>query len=191
MSKLSQHAQFIQTWMKSPSRMGAVVPSSNRLAMNMAQIAARYPGEIIELGAGTGSLTRALLESGICESELHVIEVDAGLARLLGDRFPKVNIIQADAADMTSTLEQHGLARTQIGAVVSSLPLLSLPKKKKDDILDQVFSLLPPDRPLIQFTYGFSSPVSNRTLERYGRKAMRIKTVFRNIPPATVWTYQA
>ena len=191
MSKLSQHAQFLQTWMKSPARMGAVVPSSHRLARNMARIAADHAGEIIELGAGTGSLTRALLESGIDERRLHVIEVDAGLTRLLSKRFPGVNIIHADASDLITTLKQHGVDHENIGSVVSSLPLLSLPKPKKDAILQQVFTLLPPDCPLIQFTYGFKSPVSRDVLERFDRKAMRIKTVFRNIPPATVWTYQA
>jgi phospholipid N-methyltransferase len=53
---------FLKALWQQPRRMGAVVPSSPYLAAAMVKpIDVNAPGYVIEIGAGTGAITRALL----------------------------------------------------------------------------------------------------------------------------------
>src|SRR5258707_12647936 len=82
-------------------------------------------GHVIELGAGTGEVTKALLAAGIAPHRLALVERDPELAGFLRQNFPGPQIIEGDAAHLPGLLVANGVEH--IAAVVSSLPLLSLP----------------------------------------------------------------
>jgi phospholipid N-methyltransferase len=73
------------------------------------------------------------------------------------------------------------------GAVVSGLPLLSMPPKKVIAILEGAFGHLRADGAFYQFTYGPRCPVKRTLLDRLGLKATRIGRVVANVPPAAVY----
>src|SRR5215472_14154399 len=80
---------FLGRWLKAPHRIGALAPSSRHLGRAMAhQVVSAGPGPIIELGGGTGSVTKALLEAGIAPERLVVVERDEKLHRILREPFP-------------------------------------------------------------------------------------------------------
>ncbi len=80
----SRHRKFLAAWVRAPLRMGAIIPSSKSLARAMAkQVDPDQPGMVIELGAGTGAITQALLDSGLAPSRMLVIERDPQLQLLL------------------------------------------------------------------------------------------------------------
>ena len=189
LSKFYQHALFLKAWIKSPSQVGSIIPSSDILAKRVAKVASNQSGLILELGAGTGSLTQALVNSSIPNDRLLIIELDQKLCDILKKRFPDVNIIQANACYLNRVLIKQKIKPNQVGAIVSSLPFLSLPSMVTNRVLMQIFNTLTPDSPLIQYTYGPRSPVPKAILERYERRAKRVETIIRNIPPATVWTF--
>ncbi len=128
MSKLaSDPALFFRLWLKDPFKIGAIAPSSPELARAMANQVpntTHYP--IVELGGGTGAITSALLERGVAPEKLIVVERDPTLHDLLQKRFPKVNVVQGDAAHLGALLHPHGISK--VSAVVSGLPLLGLPQ---------------------------------------------------------------
>jgi phosphatidylethanolamine/phosphatidyl-N-methylethanolamine N-methyltransferase len=141
---------------------------------------------VVELGGGTGVITAALLRAGVAPGRLVVIERDGLLHRHLSERFPHVRVVLGDAAHLAETLRPLGIAG--IGAVVSGLPLLSMPRPIQDQIVRSAFALLTPGGPFIQFTYGPFSPVGRRRLGVTGSVARRIAA---NFPPASVWVYRS
>jgi phosphatidylethanolamine/phosphatidyl-N-methylethanolamine N-methyltransferase len=148
------------------------------------QIDPKSQGTIVELGGGTGSITRALLERGLSPARLVVVERDRTLAALLRTRFPGVRILHGDAAELVALLRP--LAIEGAAAIVSSLPLLSLPKQMRRRIVEQSFALLGENGTFVQYTYGVASPVAAPEFGLIGEVAQRI---WRNFPPAVVWRF--
>jgi phosphatidylethanolamine/phosphatidyl-N-methylethanolamine N-methyltransferase len=84
-------------------------------------------------------------------------------------------------------LAEHGIA--PIAAVVSSLPLLSLPADVVNGIVGGVFEALPRGAALVQFTYGPKPPIPRALRERLHLVGAHGKRIWRNVPPAVVWTF--
>lgn len=177
---------FLARWLRAPHLIGALTPSSPHLARAMArQIDVRRAGLVVELGGGTGSITRALLEAGLPPERLVVVERDEALHALLRQRFPELRILRGDAARLVTLLRPLGIAGAS--AIVSSLPLLSMPKRLRHRIVDQSFALLGERGSLVQFTYGVASPLADR---EFGVKGEVRARVWRNFPPAAVWRFR-
>lgn len=180
-------ALFLSRWIRAPLKIGALAPSSRHLGREMARaIDVRKPGPVIELGGGTGRITRALLEAGVAPDKLIVIEYDEELARLLRDRFPQLRIIHGSATDLLALLKPFGVDHAS--AVVSGMPLLSMPYEAQKQIVEQSFALMGSDGTFVQFTYGPVSPMMSRV--RAGLVAEVTGRVWRNFPPASVWRYR-
>ncbi|HUK60938.1 MAG TPA: methyltransferase domain-containing protein [Stellaceae bacterium] len=179
-------ALFLSRWLKSPQWIGAVAPSSRGLARAMArEVAPRGAGYVVELGGGTGSITRALLERGVARDRLIVIERDYTLAAILRKRFPGVKIVRGDAGELSALLEPLGVVA--VDAVVSSLPLLSMPKSLRRRIVAETVAVLGRDGAFIQYTYGVASPVP---APEFGLKGEVADRIFLNFPPAVVWRFR-
>ncbi|THK39406.1 hypothetical protein EHS39_04050 [Ensifer sp. MPMI2T] len=175
---------FFRAWLAAPLRVAAVAPSGAALAKLITSEISEKTGHILELGPGTGAFTRALLARGVAERDLTLVEFDANFSRMLGYRFPEARILHMDA----SRLHRADLFPGQlVGASVSGLPLLSMPKRKVMRILDGVFRSLRPGAALYQFTYGPRCPVPRPVLDRLGLKAVRIGGTYANLPPAAVY----
>ncbi|HZT50594.1 MAG TPA: rRNA adenine N-6-methyltransferase family protein, partial [Stellaceae bacterium] len=152
-------ALFLTRWIKAPHLVGAIAPSSRGLAQAMArQIDPLATGAVVELGGGTGSITRALLERGLAPDRLVVVERDRTLAALLRSRFPGVRVLHGDAAGLVALLRPYAIEGA--AAIVSSLPLLSLPKLMRRRIVEQSFALLGDHGTFVQYTYGVASPLA-------------------------------
>jgi phosphatidylethanolamine/phosphatidyl-N-methylethanolamine N-methyltransferase len=182
---------FLKRWLRRPLAMGAVVPSGRLLAEAMAEttkaVLAGRPGHVVELGAGTGEVTKALLAAGLAPERLALVERDPELARFLRGHFPGPRIIEGDAARLPRLLADHDVA--PVAAVVSSLPLLSLPAGLVQSIVGGVFEALPRGAALVQFTYGPTPPVPRAVRERLHLEGAHGKRIWRNVPPAVVWTF--
>ena len=178
---------FIVALFRNPKQVGAVAPSGQSLARAMAMAVDPTCQTVLELGPGTGVITKALLARGIPSQQLVLIERDPSLARLLAHRFPTTTVIPGDACMMDDLLEANCLDK--IDAVVSSLPLLNMKQAMRTRILEQIFSLLGPNGKLIQYTYSAKAPISKDLTEKLGIEGNRITTVLKNLPPACVWKY--
>jgi phosphatidylethanolamine/phosphatidyl-N-methylethanolamine N-methyltransferase len=176
---------LFKLWLKNPRSIGAVAVSGPELAAAMArQIPKDAGGYVVELGGGTGAVTRAILASGVAPERLVVIERDPMLHKHLVERFPQARVLLGDALHLPSLLRRHGVA--PVAAIVSSLPLISLKKSIQLRIGAQAFAVLEPGAPFIQFTYGLFSPLPRGRLGIVGEVEER---VLQNLPPASVWRY--
>lgn len=193
MKLLSRHHgtwTFFRQWLKNPLRTAAVAPSGPDLAAAMVAQLPEHAGRVIELGGGTGALTRALLAHGIRGDALLVLELNDELHSHLRERFPQVRIELGDARDLPRIVESsgyrdHGLA----DAVVSGLGLLTMPRELQRDILQAAFACLREGGRFVQFTYGPQPPVAEDVVRELGLQVNRGGFVLRNMPPATVYTY--
>ena len=186
-------ALFLKRWLRNPFSMGAVVPSGRLLAAAMARATLAEmkgrDGHVIELGAGTGEVTKALLAAGIPADRLALVEREPELASFLRRHFAGPRIVEGDAMRLPRLISDHGLA--PVAAIVSSLPLLSLPAEVVNGIVGGAFEALPPGGALVQFTYGPKPPVPRGLRERLHLVGTHGKRVWRNVPPAVVWTFRS
>ncbi|WP_425066503.1 class I SAM-dependent methyltransferase [Reyranella sp.] len=185
-------ALFLKRWLRRPFAVGAVVPSGRLLAEAMARTTlaemSGREGHVIELGAGTGEVTKALLAAGIPAERLALVERDPELASFLRRHFAGPQIVEGDAARLPKILAEQGIA--SVSAVVSSLPLLSLPADVVRGIVEGVFNALPRGGALVQFTYGPAQPVPRNLSQALRLVGTRGPRIWRNIPPAVVWTFR-
>ncbi len=186
---VSGDLQFFRLWLRRPLRLGAVAPSGAALGNAMAtRIDARAPGVVVELGGGTGSITKAIRKAGVAADDLIVVESEAALCEVIGSRFPGVRVWPADACDLEALVDRAGAP--PVKTIVSSLPFLSMDDGDCLRILAAAFAVLAPQGELVQFTYGVTPPVPKRTLAALGIVGVRSEWVFWNLPPATVWRYR-
>lgn len=179
--RLGNTVLFFREWIQGPGMVGAVCSSSRYLA---AEMAARVPpgnGIVIELGAGTGMVTQALLEHGISARRLIIIERAEGFVEHLRHRFPEATVIHGDAADLCELIPQG----RPIDAIVSSLPLRSLPSHLRARIIAQWRQALDRHGSLIQFTYDIR-PQEHTCASDHTFSVTHSRIVWANLPPARV-----
>jgi phosphatidylethanolamine/phosphatidyl-N-methylethanolamine N-methyltransferase len=175
---------FIQSLLKSPLAVGAVVPSSPQLSRLIASQIGWGSSHVLEIGAGTGSITDALLSRGLPANRLLVIERDPALVAYLRKRFPFVRVCCGDAEDAGAILCEEGISQVQ--TVISSLPIRNLNCDDRLAIVRGMMDALAADGQLIQFTYAANCPFETA---RLGLHAERLGRVWMNIPPAVVWRF--
>ncbi|HMB72637.1 MAG TPA: methyltransferase domain-containing protein [Gammaproteobacteria bacterium] len=176
---------FLKNYLQDPIRVASVLPSGRNLARVMA--AEVLPGSrVVELGVGTGTLTRALLDKGVDPSQLYLVEQNADFVQILGQQFPASEVLAIDAADLAEHLADH---LGQIDYVVSGLPILWFSRGVKKRILAGAFSLLRRGGSFHQFSYFARPPVSQGLLEELGLVATRTGFAPLNVPPAFAYRF--
>lgn len=173
---------FFKGWIRNPLAMGAFAPSGKSLAKLMAKdvgVASR----VIELGAGTGTVTEALLANGVAPSNLYIVERDPQFVKILERRFPRCHVIAADALELSLPFEAAGA----FDFVISGLPLLCFSPDKRYRALREALHLLKPNGRLHQFTYAGRCPVDRdlRALLRVDSTLLGIAAL--NLPPGFVY----
>jgi phosphatidylethanolamine/phosphatidyl-N-methylethanolamine N-methyltransferase len=175
---------FFRRWLANPLQMGSVVPSSAALCARIVRQTRRAPDEaVLELGAGTGVVSRALLESGVPAERLFVVEIVPDMAAHLRRALPGARVIEGDAnrlADLVPA-EWHG----RIGSVICGIPLVLLPWAEQRRLIDAMQAVAP-GRGFLHFSYCATSPISTRKHRLEGKREAWTPL---NFPPASVWRY--
>jgi phosphatidylethanolamine/phosphatidyl-N-methylethanolamine N-methyltransferase len=183
---LGDQFRFLKSLWERPAITGAVAPSGAALARAMASnVDPNDTLPVIELGPGTGVVTRALIERGVKPARIIAIEWSAEFCGLLRERFPGITVIRGDAYDLPGTLPKGRAERAS--AVVSSLPLPARTVEERQALVMNGLSRMTRGKPFIQFSYMRQSPVP---LLAGGFTAETSRWIFRNIPPARVWLYR-
>ena len=172
---------FVQRMARNPRAVGAISPASPALAEAMAaQVDLNRPGRVLELGPGTGAITRALVQRGLSAERVVAVEADPTFAAILRSRFPSLQVVEGDA-----TNAQQIEALGPFSAIISSLPLLNFPAHERVGLVLELLKLVPPGAPFIQYSYGVRPP-----LPRSPELRMTLADkVWRNLPPARIWVF--
>ena len=183
--RFGDDARFFKGWLANARQVGTPLPTSSWTGKAMAAPIDTASGlPVLELGPGTGSITKEILRRGIAPNRLVAVEYSSEFVVRLRQLFPLVDIRQGDAFDLDEALGPDTGAL--FDSVISALPLLNFPAPLRAAFVDDMLSRVPPGRPLVQVTYGALCPVPASA----GVKAQREEIVFRNLPPAHVWTFR-
>lgn len=172
---------FLKEAIQSPKTIGAIAPSSSRLANMMAQRAvADRPAVIVEVGAGDGAITQALLRARHPETTLLICEQNPvfqeALAKLLADE-TNVELFIGDIQNCPKEWYH------QAGVLVSGLPFASFPLPLRHELLETFQTLLQPGGHFIAFQY---TKLHFKTFRRYFFEHSYSYTL-QNMPPAYVF----
>lgn len=137
-------------------------------------------GRVVEFGPGTGTLTQAILARGVAPENLTLFELDPEFVTLLRARFKGVRVLHVPA-DRAADHVAPG-----VGAVISGLPLLSMPGPVRMAIVSAAFAVLKPGAPYVQFTYGARPSVPPDIRRAHGLTVEQASHVWANLPPARV-----
>lgn len=181
---------FLRGWTRDPRAVGLPFASSSWTARRLAQttLEAAIPGggPVLELGAGTGPVTKALIEAGCPPEQIIVVEQDSELCRALEQRLAGVRVLQGNALAMGDIRQE---ARVQsVSVVLSGLPMRIIAPEAAARCYAAAFALMPPGGSIIQYTYGFRSPVD--TGEMPELDARFVGRELRNVPPMGIWSYR-
>ena len=175
---------FFRRWMANPLQMGSIIPSSPTLCRAVVAQVRRTPDQfVVELGAGTGVVSRELLNSGVPPEKIYVVEIVPTMANHLRRVLPGVNVIQGDARVLGDLLPAH--VHHNIGTVICGIPLVLLPTSEQTRFIDAVEAVAP-GRGFLHFSYCFGSPLPAK---QHRLVAKREAFTTKNFPPASVWRY--
>src|ERR1700692_1043603 len=184
--RLDDEVRFLRSWIEKPLHMGAVMPSGRVLARTMAQyVDIDSSGPVVELGPGTGAITSALIERGVDQRRLVLVEYNPGFCVLLRDRYPHRKVVQGDPYRLRDSL--WNALSTPASAVVSGLPLVTKPMLTRLKLMRDAFLALAPGAPFVQFTYSVAPPIP-KSLP--GGSTAASERIWMNLPPARVWVYR-
>ena len=184
MDTLAEMLCHVAEYARHPRSIGAIIPSSRILARTMAESVPRLgPRDvIIELGPGTGAITRAIVTAWP-RNPVIAVEKNPRLAAVLRERFPRVEVAETCVSSLTLDLIPKGY---RVGAVLSSLPMLSFDDGMRRRVLDAVCGLLDRRSVYVQFTYSRAA-WDDFTPE--GLRLVGTRRVMRNLPPATILSF--
>ena len=190
---MNENLQFLRAFLKNPAKVGAIAPSSPELAAEMLQgLEPDDQNIVLELGVGTGAITKFL--AGVIPDKRSYLglELDEGLVRSLNNKFPDLNIVCGSAADAYSIHKDSGLGKVRY--LVCCLPFVSLPKEVSDNVLVEIEKFMDEgcELRIFQYAHGYFLPPAIKLREllktRYG-KSKRSPLVLKNVPPAFTITW--
>jgi len=178
---------FVQEWLQTPRKTASVAPSSRALSKAMAQwVNPKSKHFVLELGPGTGAITRALLKHGVPEDRIICIENNPKMAEVLRERFPRTHIIDGDARELDSLLKNH-FGVDCVEAVISSLPLLNFSPDEAENLSNKIRAILRPCGRWVQYSYNLGKE-HPKGAEHFD--LIKSDVVWMNFPPARLNVYQ-
>ena len=159
-----------------PKLTGSMFPSSRFLAKKLVNYVP-LNATVLEIGAGTGVMTLEMIKRGFDPDRLFICEYDQDLCYGLDEKFPGYPVFCKDASMAHTFLKPNS-----IDCVVSGLPLRNFSEQFKEILIANLKKVVKPGGSLLQFTYGFKSPLPQLWGERQ-------ECVIANIPPAFIWKY--
>ena len=185
--KFDEEIRFFKGWQRDKKGVGALLPTSSVTARRMADVIDTSSGlPVLELGAGTGVITKAILERGVAPHDLVSIEYASHFCELLRKRFSGVDIRNGDVFQLDTVLADR---RGQIfDSVISAVPMLSFPLERRIALMKDLLSRVPRGRPVVQITHGPMSPLPAMP-EIY--TIAHFDFIMRNLPPAQLWLYRS
>ena len=183
--------EFVREFLRSPSTVGAIWPSSPALARAMVNASGVSEAEsVLELGPGSGAFTGEILASLRVGARFISIEKSPDLAKTVAARFPEAQVIEGCATRLTIHLKEEGFGRPD--AILSGLPWAAFPDSLQNAILDEILVSLADDGVFSTFAYFGphwlkAGRAFRKRLEASFGDVQRTPVILGNLPPAFVY----
>jgi phosphatidylethanolamine/phosphatidyl-N-methylethanolamine N-methyltransferase len=188
-----RNVRFIREFLANPGGVGAVAPSSRRLAELMVEgVDFEHARVVVEYGPGTGSFTGEIVKRLAPGAKYFAVEIAPRMAREWRRRYPGLPIHRDSVADMRRICREEGLpARGAVDVIFSGLPWAAFKEPLQRELLEATAEVLRPGGLLVTFGYrvGRLMPAGRRfqkLLPEYFSKVTRSRHIWRNLPPAFV-----
>ncbi len=185
---------FFRTFLRSPTSVGAVLPSSRYLARALVGRLSMAPGDVlVEYGPGTGPVT-AVIEQSLPPGVRYLgIELEPRFHEVLTHRYPQFDFHLGSAADVKAILAARGLPAPK--RIVSGLPFASLPATVQDAVITGIVDAVRESNGefrTFQYVHAYGMKAARRFRARMAERFdgfERVGPVVRNVPPAFVLRY--
>lgn len=175
---------FIKQYVKNPSTVGAIAPSSEKLANKMLEDVNFLNATcIIEYGPGTGVFTEKILNKKKNSTIFVAIEYNKDFYEILREKFKKEKnfiLINGSAENLKEYLKEYSIIK--IDYIISGLPFASLPDTMSNCILKVTKEVLKDEGKFITFQYTL---FKMKLFKSYFNDIKRRKVLL-NLPPAYV-----
>ena len=181
---------FFREFTRSPGKVGSITPSSKFLADEMIELADIEPGHVVvELGAGTGPVTRRL-GAVLTNNPFLALEPNPEMAKWVREQVPEAEVVEGFAQDLPQLMAEWGHPKAD--RIVSSLPFGIWNEEIQDEVMAAVLSCLKSDGRMVTFTYLHSQvlPAAVRFKKKLQSSFVDIrksKPILANVPPAFVY----
>ncbi len=188
---MSRHIHFLKQFLKNPIAMGAIAPSSRRLAQLMTdwpQLEAAQA--VVEFGPGDGSVTPFILEKLQKEAQFFAMELSPEMCLRLKKSYPTVQVYNDSACQVRQYLDSHNIRHADV--IVCGLPWAAFSSHLQDEIMNATLEALAPNGRFVTFAYlqGLLLPAGQRFKSRLDQAfshVSRSRVVWKNLPPAFVY----
>lgn len=183
-----ENSIFFKRWLKKPTQLGTLAPISQSLAQLASNLMESSTTElasktVVEIGAGTGRLSRFILDKGIQPNNFYAVELDNELCSFLKENLSGANIIQGDAANLPMLLPPDIVG--QVDILYSVIPLMYLSQSMRDGIYQAARQVLKPNGVFYHVCYSPVSPYATRK----NIVSKRVISKWFNLPSGFVWTF--
>jgi phospholipid N-methyltransferase len=202
----SEYRDFFREFRRNFHNTGALLPSGIFLAQELARplTLPRLPARILEVGPGTGSVTREIVRRMQPGDLLDAVEINAAFVEILKGRFERDQLLASHRDDVRII---HAPVQEVIGEgvydfIISGLPLNNFNRADIRSIFTAYSRLARPGATLSYFEYvllralkpAFVGRAERYRLARVGRLVRRYirrhqtgsRHVWLNVPPAVV-----
>jgi len=179
---------FLGALVRRPGAVGAIAPSGTALATLLASVVPTTDAPVVvELGPGTGAISKAIHRRLPTDARHLAVELDSTLVKHLSERYPHLEVIHGNAADLGKLLSARGIDR--VDAVISGLPWALFDGGLQRDILEQIGVVLAEGAAFTTFAYVHALPLGNarrfaRLLRASFDEVIVSRVVWANLPPA-------
>ncbi len=188
---VKEFSRFVRESILHPGRVGAIAPSTQRLALHMVRwIDWESVNTVVEYGPGTGAFTEQIMQRKRPDAEFFAVELHSEFATTLAMRFPDLTVVEESVANIESICQQRGVA--EVDAIICGLPWAAFSDKDQTLFLDAMMKVLKPGGQLATFAYlsGMVLPAAHRfrkKLKGYFGEVHASRTVWLNFPPAFIY----
>lgn len=182
-ARLSDFGLFFNKFLAKGRQISSAVPSSPAMVTGVLEcVDFDRPGTIVELGAGTGPVTAAIVEQLRPHHRFVAVENDPDFCAVLRRRFPDVALLQGDATAIEEPLARMGIHK--VDYVLSGLPTPALPPRALARLLRWLRESLSPDGCFVQITVV---PALYRSFYRRIFEQVDYRMIWLNVPPGGVY----
>lgn len=135
---------FFRQFLRSPSKVGSVCPRSRLLSCTLVEMSLENPapyGLIVDLGAGSGVISRQLLQHGVPPERILAVDISEHFHKVFSKHCPDVELHVGDARYLEKIISKH-FPSLPLQAVISSLPLRCMPPGAIAEIMLEIRNIL-------------------------------------------------
>lgn len=182
---------FIQQFVLSPRRTGAIYQSSSKLADAITDYAnLDSVSSVIELGSGTGVFTEKIQSKINHNTDFAVIELNPIFASQTKKICPTVTVYNDCASNIEKILSVRRLDSCDV--IISGLPWTLFESGEQEKLIKIIQKSLSNGGSFLTFSYAHGQVFSSarrfrRVLEKHFFSMQTTPVVWRNVPPAFIY----